>query len=301
MSEEQAKFELGNDSLGQTVEQYKFEPIKGYPMLNWRGKRPFTSTQFYPAQLKEVHGSEVDGWRNKIFWGDNLQVMSHLLKEFRGQVDLIYIDPPFDSKADYRKKISVKGAAISNDTSVFEEAQYTDIWNNDEYLQFMYERLCLCKELLSDSGAIYLHCDYRKSHLLRLMLDEVFGAKNFLNTLIWQFSTRSSIKTSWKRTHHEIHFYKKKSNPIFVWDDEMVIEPLSEGTIKKYRLEDEIGKYRLNGRFLKNSPIKGGKDVDQSWEKTNPELVVRDYLRTGKVAGDVFFYRYRKSVVGLTN
>ena len=63
------------------VEKYEFEPIKGYPMLNWRGKRPFTSTQYYPAQLKEIHGEEVDGWRNKIFWGDNLQVMSHLLKE----------------------------------------------------------------------------------------------------------------------------------------------------------------------------------------------------------------------------
>ncbi|MDR3157844.1 MAG: hypothetical protein LBU11_02285 [Zoogloeaceae bacterium] len=68
------------------IEKYEFEPIKGYPMLNWRGKRPFNSTQYYPAQLKEVHGEEVDGWRNKIFWGDNLQVMSHLLKEFRGNL-----------------------------------------------------------------------------------------------------------------------------------------------------------------------------------------------------------------------
>ena len=71
----------------ESVENYQFEPIKGYPMLNWRGKRPFTSTQFYPAQLKEIHGEEVDGWRNKIYWGDNLQVMSHLLKEYRGKVD----------------------------------------------------------------------------------------------------------------------------------------------------------------------------------------------------------------------
>jgi hypothetical protein len=91
------------------VEKYEFEPIKGYPMLNWRGKRPFTSTQYYPAQLKEVHGEEVDGWRNKIFWGDNLQVMSHLLKEFRGKVDLIYIDPPFDSEADYKKSDHTAG------------------------------------------------------------------------------------------------------------------------------------------------------------------------------------------------
>ena len=96
-----------------TVDSYTFEPIQGYPMLNWRGKRPFRSTQYYPAQLKEVHGPEVNGWRNKIYWGDNLQVMSHLLKEYRGKVNLIYIDPPFDSKADYKKRIDLKGKSIS--------------------------------------------------------------------------------------------------------------------------------------------------------------------------------------------
>ena len=94
----QENMDLGNAGGVASVEKFKFAPIKGYPMLNWRGKRPFTSTQFYPAQLKEVHGEEVGGWRNKIYWGDNLQVMSHLLKEYRGKVDLIYIDPPFDSK-----------------------------------------------------------------------------------------------------------------------------------------------------------------------------------------------------------
>ena len=93
----------------ESVEDFKFEqqPIKGRPELRWTGKRPFTSTQFYPAQPKESYGEETDGWMNKIYWGDNLQVMSHLLKHYRGQVDLIYIDPPFDSKADYKKKIEL--------------------------------------------------------------------------------------------------------------------------------------------------------------------------------------------------
>ena len=271
------------------VQEFSFAPIKGFPMLNWRGKRPFTSTQFYPAQLKEIHGEDVDGWRNKIFWGDNLQVMSHLLKEFRGKIELIYIDPPFDSKADYRKKISIRGLSAESDNTSFEEKQYSDIWNNDEYLQFMFERLILMRELLSDRGAIYLHCDYRKSHELRCLLDEVFGKDKFLNSVVWMFGTRSSIKTSWKRSHHDIHLYKKDKNPVFNWNDEMVIEPLAESTIKKYRLEDENGKYRLNGRFIKDSPIKGAKDVDPKWEKTNPELVVRDYLREGKVGSDHFF------------
>ena len=117
----QDSLQLATPDGGTTnVEKYEFEPIKGYPMLNWRGKRPFTSTQYYPAQLKEVHGEEVDGWRNKIFWGDNLQVMSHLLKEFRGKVDLIYIDPPFDSKADYRKKIQINQRDVESSNTSFE-------------------------------------------------------------------------------------------------------------------------------------------------------------------------------------
>ncbi|MCB1660068.1 MAG: site-specific DNA-methyltransferase, partial [Pseudomonadales bacterium] len=133
------------------VEEYQFEPIKGYPMLHWHGKRPFTSTRYYPAQHKETHGRLVDDWRNKIYWGDNLQVMSHLLKEYRGKVELVYIDPPFDSKADYKKPVSISGQRFSSDYTGFEEKQYTDIWTNDEYLQYMYERLIIVRELLSDN------------------------------------------------------------------------------------------------------------------------------------------------------
>ena len=103
---DQQKLDLERPNNGLlNVDMYDFEPIQGYPMLNWRGKRPFRSTQYYPAQLKEQHGPEINGWRNRIYWGDNLQVMSHLLKEFCGKVDLIYIDPPYDSNAKYAKSI----------------------------------------------------------------------------------------------------------------------------------------------------------------------------------------------------
>ena len=283
------RLNLNAEQKIDSVEEFQFEPIKGYPMLRWKGKRPFISTQYYPAQLKEQHGEETDGWMNQIFWGDNLQVMSHLLKKYRGQVDLIYIDPPYDSKADYKKKISLKGQNIENDNTAFEEKQYTDIWTNDEYLQFMYERLILLRELLSDTGCIYLHCDYHKMHHLRCIMDEIFGANNFLNSLVWMYSTRSAIKSSWKRTHDDILFYKKSADPIFNWDDKMILEPLSETTIKKYKYEDENGRYRLSGRNIKGSPIRSAKDVDPEYEKTNPEWVVRDYLREGKSASDYFF------------
>src|SRR5262249_26042314 len=146
-----------------------------------------TSTQYYPARLKEVHGDEVDGWRNKLFWGDNLQVMSHLLKQFRGKVDLIYIDPPFDSRVDYKKKIEVRGTRASSSASSFEDKQYGDIWTNDEYLQFMYERLALMRELLAETGTIYVHCDSKKGHHLRCLLDELFGTENFVNEVTWHY------------------------------------------------------------------------------------------------------------------
>lgn len=192
--------------------EFNYEPIRGYPELRWTGKRPFTGTPYYPAQLKESYGDDADGWRNKIYWGDNLQVMSHLLKNFRGKVNLIYIDPPFDSKADYKKKIELRGKSAQTDSTTFEEKQYGDIWTNDEYLQFMYERLILCRELLADNGSIYVHMDEKRSHYIKAILDEVFGSDCFKRELIWSTKTSSGFKTAannWVRTHDTIFYYSK--------------------------------------------------------------------------------------------
>ncbi len=238
------------DQKIESVEDYKFEPIKGYPMLHWKGKRPFTSTQFYPAQLKEQHGEEVNGWINKIFWGDNLQVMSHLLKTYRGKVDLIYIDPPFDSKADYKKKISLKGQDIHNDQSSFEEKQYTDIWNNDDYLQFMYERLILLRELLSSTGTFFLHCDWHKSHYLRCLLDEIFGNSNFRNEIIWKRKGGSANPSSQFDTSVDtILFYSKTDNYKFFGQ-------FTKDTVeaKKY-IKERFNTVDENGRHFLKSPI----------------------------------------------
>lgn len=198
-------------------EQLTFEfeqrpTIKGFPELRWTGKRPYRSTQYYPAQPRESYGEEQNGWINKIFWGDNLQVMSHLLKEYRGKIDLIYIDPPFDSKADYKRKIEVKNVGkTTSDSSSFEEKQYGDIWTNDEYLQFMYERLILMRELLSEKGCIYVHCDWHKVHHLRCLLDEVFGSNNFVNEIVWHYADymQGNATTSLPRKHDTILFYSK--------------------------------------------------------------------------------------------
>lgn len=230
--------------------------IKGFPELRWTGKRPYRSTQYYPAQLRESYGEEQSGWINKIFWGDNLQVMSHMLKEHRGMIDLIYIDPPFDSKADYKKTVKIKGSkAVSSDSTAFEEKQYGDIWTNDEYLQFMYERLLIMRELLSDKGAIYLHCDYHKTHHLRALLDEVFGPDMFVNEIIWKKTTAPKAQSAqFANIHDTILAYSK--TPSFTFNKQYT--PYDDSyTESFYRYVDENGRrYRISD-FSQNGQGEG--------------------------------------------
>lgn len=239
-------------------EQLTFEfeqrpTIKGYPELRWTGKRPYRYSQYYPAQLREVYGKEKNGWINKIFWGDNLQVMSHLIKEYRGQIDLIYIDPPFDSKADYKKKIEIRGVGkAESDSSSFEEKQYGDIWTNDEYLQFMYERLTIMYHLLSEKGAIYIHCDWHKSAQLRCLCDPIFGAENFRNEIVWCY--RTSLRTSshaFGRDHDTILFYSK-SNAHTIHPDRKDF-PVSEATIKRWAAYADENGFVSNKHFAGSS------------------------------------------------
>ena len=261
----------------ETFEFEKKKTIKGYPELHWTGKRPYSSTQYFPAQLREKYGEEQDGWINKIYWGDNLQVMSHMLKEYRGKIDLIYIDPPFDSKADYKKKIEIRGIGkTETDSTSFEEKQYGDIWTNDEYLQFMYERLILLRELLSDTGAIYVHLDYHKVHYLRAILDEVFGASSFQNEIIWRYSGwNRKNNTYFNRRHDVIMYYSKTNTPYFEpftleWES---AEAYAKARKQKVLIDDETGReYVLSDagggkrvkRFL-DEAMKDGRPIDDVW------------------------------------
>ena len=234
----------------ESVETYEFEPIQGYPMLRWKGKRPFESTQYYPAQLKETYGEEVDDWRNKIYWGDNLQVMSHLLKTHRGKINLIYIDPPFDSKADYKKRIELKGKEVKNDRTAFEEKQYTDIWTNDEYLQYMYERLILMKELLADDGSIYVHCDWRMNGYIRLVLDEVFGKSNFLNLVTWRRQIVRGMKTHAQFmpfSSDYIYLYARDKSKA-IWNKIEKVNAISLEEAKRKYKKDDKGFFRTSDR-----------------------------------------------------
>lgn len=264
-------------------------------------KRPYRSTQYFPAQLRERYGEEKDGWINKIFWGDNLQVMSHMLKEYRGKIDLIYIDPPFDSKADYKKKIEVKGIGkAETDSTSFEEKQYGDIWSNDEYLQFMYERLIILRELLSDHGCIYLHCDWHKSHHLRMIMDEVFGNNKFVNEVIWHYSGAGTPKGCWAKRHDNIYVYSKTTE--YTFNADAVRTDYAETT--KERFSHAINNVRNGINFGTQSLNPLGKypedvldvsieapsaNVRTGYPTQKPEALLEKIIEASSNPGDIVF------------
>jgi DNA modification methylase len=242
---------------------------KGRPMLQWAGKRPLERIEYFPAQEKEVYGSAANGSDyNGLYWGDNLQVLAHLLKDYRGQVDLIYIDPPFDSKADYVKKVKIRTQKVTGQPqSLFEEKQYTDIWEKDEYLQFMYERLTLLRELLSDKGTIYLHCDWHKNAYLKVLMDEIFDGYEFAE-IVWVCGLMGS-GSFYPKSHETIYCYKSPK-AYFNPPQRLGYSPRITNALQR----DENGWYYTRGR-----ESSGGTNYLKSYISDNPSLTKEEAIQ----------------------
>ena len=168
------------------------------------------------ASLFDIYeGSEGDtfeeGWKNKLIWGDNLLVMGSLLEKFAGKIDLIYIDPPFATGADFsfETPIGNSGDEIHKKQSIIEEKAYRDTWGYglNSYVPMMWDRLRVMKDLLSRSGTIAVHVDWRVSDLIKSMLDELFGAKSFINEIIWYYSGAGVSPGRFSRRHDNIFWY----------------------------------------------------------------------------------------------
>jgi adenine specific DNA methylase Mod len=221
-------------------------------------------------------------WRNKLIWGDNKYVMSALLEKYAGKIDLIYIDPPFATGANFSTTVEIGDNEIelTKEASAIEELAYRDTWGKglDSFLQMMYDRLVLMRELLSDKGSIYVHIDWRTSSYVKLMLDEVFGIDNFLNEVIWCYGEREISKTRFNTKHDTILFYcknfKNSSRVFNCWD---ITLPYSEGSVKKYNMTDDNGdKFQIRGG---GGHLTGKQQLSYEDEKKYPDWTYRDYFK----------------------
>lgn len=199
----------------------------------------------FKGQIKDIG---VNEWFNRLIYGDNLLAMQALLAgdnhnpSMRGKIDLIYIDPPYDSKADYRTKIQLPNVDIEQRPTVIEQFAYSDTWKDGtaSYLQMMIPRLILMRELLSEQGSIYVHIDWHVGHYVKVIMDEIFGKSNFINELVWFYpDTPGRSKEYFPRKHDVILYYSKANDKIFNADD-VRVEILQESK-ERYKTARVLG------------------------------------------------------------
>lgn len=240
--------------------------------LVWNGKTSETENSVLPFQtiehideprseekkqaqdsLFDTSGRQIKGWTNKLIWGDNKLILSSLKNgplrkqiEEQGGLKLIYIDPPFDVGADFSTKIEIGGEELTKQPSVLEEVAYRDTWGrgSDSFISMMRERLNLMHGLLADDGSIFVHCDWRVSAYMKLILDEIFGKENFQNEIIWRkgsFFGPSNNLGQFPKNHDTIYYYSKTDQRTF----HLPKEEYKDSTLKQYKYSDEKGTYRL--------------------------------------------------------
>lgn len=216
---------------------------------------------------KPIEAPSKDTWLNRLCYGDNLLVMQALLNgdpatglpSMRGMIDLIYIDPPYDSKADYRSKITLPGVDVELNPTVLEQTAYSDTWKDGtvSYLKMMYPRLVLMRELLSDKGSIYVHLDWHVGHYVKLLMDEIFGKDKFVNEIIWNKGFRGTeSQRIFQHSHDTILMYSTSKN--YIWNQQG--QPYKDMSLGRYNQIDENGKrYALIKRTRTNGEVYYGK------------------------------------------
>jgi DNA modification methylase len=204
--------------------------------------------------LFDTSGKQIHGWTNKLIWGDNKLILSSLKNgplrkeiEAQGGLKLIYIDPPFDVGADFYMDITIgedEEESFTKKPSVIEEVAYRDTWGKgaDSFISMIYERVKLMHDLLAEDGSIYVHCDYRVTAFMKLVLDEIFGVSNFRNEIIWCYQGTGKSPKQYKRKHDTIWFYTKSDTAIF--NAKEIGIPFGEKQISKFSGKDEKGFYK---------------------------------------------------------
>lgn len=194
---------------------------------------------------------ETDVRRSALYHGDNLGVLAHLLATgWAGRFRLIYADPPYNSGVGWARRVRRRGPNASSADAVLEQQpQYADAWDESAYLQFLYERLPLLRNLLAEDGSLWLHCDHRHAHHLRCVLEEVFGPKNYLNTITWRSQTPRGAKVNafyFANSAHTIHVFAKDRSAPTCWTPAKKTLILSEAQAAAEFMRDERGFFRTS-------------------------------------------------------
>lgn len=212
-----------------------------------RSETVLTPTLF---SLDSRSGRQASGWTNKLIWGDNRLILSSIANgpirqeiEAAGGIKLIYIDPPFDVGADFSIGVDFGGEPVEKQPSVVEQVAYRDTWGKGQnsYLSMIQSRLLLMRDLLADEGSIYIHLDWRLNALVRVLCDEIFGAKNFQREIVWKMSAASGFKAkvaNFVRGHDTILFYSKGPKKIF----NRQFREYDEAQLKRFTKTDEDGR-----------------------------------------------------------
>ncbi len=212
------------------------------PILSWNSKyipsitpqQLITDSRYLPPTYQ---GAQVPG--NQLIWGDNLAVMSTLLEDYEGKINLIYGDPPFFTNRKYKTRIGRGEDSRKPDEWKLAEG-YADSWENlEEYLDMLYPRLKLMHQLLSPSGSLYLHLDWHANSYARVLLDEIFGEDRLLNEIVWTYHGPSPIRSAFNRKHDTILSYTKSNDYTFNVDD--VREPYNPNTVKTFDSSKKAG------------------------------------------------------------
>lgn len=225
-------------------------------------------------------GDDATETPNRLIYGDNLLAMAALLAgdedtpSLRGKIDLIYIDPPFDSKADYRTKVRLPGATISQKPAVLEQFAYSDTWagGTASYLSMIVPRLVLMRELLSDRGSIFVHLDWHVGHYVKIVLDEIFGKENFINEVIWTYKFGARGKSAFGRKHDSIYFYGKTDQYFLNLDAVRVPHEPASLELNFRKIDDDGRRYR-EGRWSDGRVYRyyadEGRALDDVWSDLN--------------------------------
>ncbi len=212
---------------GKAEAQRILEQIEGDGRISLQTREMVVPSKATSALIEGGQGfGDLPENPNRLIYGDNLLAMAALLAgdddhpSMRGKIDLIYIDPPFDSKADYRTKIELPGVELEQKANTLEQFAYSDSWANgtSSYLEMIVPRLVLMRELLKESGSLYVHLDPAVGHYVKIVLDELFGRQNFQRELIWRIGWVSGYKSAaknWIRNHDNIYFYVKNKEQFF--------------------------------------------------------------------------------------